>query len=164
LIFAPHLNLDELIIVTRSCKTFYSNERVKRLIEKKIKERFSNFQRKCWNKFGIPKRLFVYYIVSSEMYIIRKRSRFEKDLVMICSTEERAIKLFNAYRINFDDPFTRNMFFDSYDKRIKPGIYFPFIDVIIYGIDEYILKVLEEKMDEAVNKLNNTKLRQVRKS
>lgn len=142
LIFAPYLNLDQLIAARRSCKTFYSHPRVEALFQQRIAERFGSFQKANWNATTTYKKRLpplpvgVFAIITEfgshgaevSLYSTKKRLVEEAELLFVKGT------LFQ-YLTNFveTNDITNNNCCHFKWKRRK-----------IYGMNDVIYKWIEE--------------------
>jgi hypothetical protein len=101
LIFEPYLNLDELIFMQRTCRVFATHERLKLLVETKIKNVMGVgiVPKKHWNRECVCDKNWFIPHQAEELYMINwsfldDRNYCEKDYVVVYSTKERIIKRF----------------------------------------------------------------------
>lgn len=139
LILEPYLNLDELVFMKRTCSTFYQYGRLKFLIEKRIKERFGDFPKECWNKkaiFPAPIKFWKsaqYFIMWDKIY-----------MYCVYSTEER---LLQHVETNVIHEMRKR-----YETVIICDYCIKFCSTIgIWGETNKILKVIEKCFNDKIN-------------
>jgi hypothetical protein len=145
LIFAPYLNLDQLVAVRRSCKTFCFHPRVEALIEKKIQECFGKIPRKFWNCFAKDIRLSSDDESFQKRFAIYVRWMLSSNECVVFSTKERLI---NTYRhqISFSITFVNLHEFEFLDGCVRKETSEPFIS--IYGLNDVIITETKQKLND----------------
>lgn len=137
LIFAPYLNLDQLAVVRRTCKTFCFHPRVEALFQEKIKKVFGTFEKINWNK---------YFKTSIEMpplpteccAFLYADSCDKKRCLRLCSTKERAVNVLDTdyHSMLMNERFTCSLFKQC--KQSLEYVFFPWRRLYVYGLNDII--------------------------
>jgi hypothetical protein len=156
LIFAPYLNLDQLVAVRRTCKTFYSHPRVEALFQQRISERFGAYEKKHWNKYvtihpknnPVPQGAFAFLLVEPH-----GRGKIS---LLLCSTKERVM---NVLDIQFGRVLTNERLTCSFFERNKQSencVFFSWRGLYVYGMNDVINNRIEKMIQKQFDELHET--------
>ncbi len=141
----PHLELDDLVSLQRTCKEFAQYERLKHGIKQKISEAFLFFTPVHWNRsarMAVEPGEIHKWITRHPHLLAYVRYEAGKFQVAMFSSKRRLIQFFIDWHTNLgnDIRFTQFPSPQSVKFSLKSAIYYELPQVLFVGIGEEIIE------------------------